>query len=44
MLIVEKVCRTSVLITKIAVVVVLFTTHIVSGDFPLACLEKKLSF
>ena len=33
------------LIMKIVVViVVLFTTHIVSGGFALACLEKKLSF
>ena len=30
-------------IVVVAVVVVLFTTHIVSGGFPLACLEKKLS-
>ena len=33
------------LIIKIVnVVVVLFTMHIISAGFPLACLEKKSSF
>ena len=31
------------IIKILVVVVVLFTRHTVSGGFPLACLEKKLS-